>query len=106
MSKDTSIPKTLAIGFSEVAVNCDKAKFFGPDTIKGYDLILLDAKNFLKVESFDELDASKHKVVGKYIKSKVAKLHDWISRGSVLVIFPALAFQAMSKMGDVYSLDE
>ena len=103
MSKDTSIPKTLAIGFSDVAVDCDKAKFFGFDTIKGYDLILLDARNFLRLEGHSRLDESDHKWIGRFIKRRVAVLHEWIEGGSVLVVHPARAFLAKSVIEDRFS---
>ena len=100
MSKDTSIPKTLAIGFSDDAVNCDKAKFLGFDTIKGYDLILLDARNFLRLEGHLQLNESGHKWIGRFIKRRVAVLHEWIKGGSVLVVHPALDFLAKSVAED------
>ena len=103
MSKDMSAPKTLAIGFSDVGVNCDKVRFFGPDTIKGYDLIMLDARNFLRLESHSKLDGNDHEMIGAYIKRRVAVLHKWIEGGSVLVVHPARNVQAKSETGDVYS---
>ena len=103
MSKDTNAPTTLAIGFPAEQVSCDRAGFFRSDTVKGYDLILLDARNFLKLEGFAKLSSRAHESIGKYIKKRVAELHQWIERGSVLVVHPARGFQAKTEDGEVYS---
>ena len=96
MSNKTTAPSTLAIGFTDHLVRCDKANFFGPDAIKGYDLIVLDEKNFLEMEGYGKLNVNQHERIGGYIKYKVGELHERIRLGSVLVILPAKAFQAKS----------
>ncbi len=103
MSKDTNAPTTLAIGFPAEQVSSDRAAFFRRNTVKGYDLILLDARNFLRLEGLAKLSSSDHEAIGGYIKRRVAELHQWIERGSVLVVHPARGFQAKTEDGEVYN---
>ncbi len=48
-------PHVLAIGVDPRIAGCHVAKFLSVDTVKGYDLIILDARNCLREQGLDSV---------------------------------------------------
>ncbi len=60
-------PRVLAIGFRDSSVDCDAAALFSADTLKGFDLIIVNAQKLLHLEGKDDIDVYTIEARGKLI---------------------------------------
>jgi len=97
--------RTLALGLNNSAWNVVKGDFLSSDTVKGFDLILLDSLNLFSDSNFGSISKSELQRIAGWTDRRTNEILDQVKQGTVLAIFPAPWFRAWQTKYHAYDYE-
>jgi hypothetical protein len=95
--------RILALGFNESAGAVTQGSIFSRDTVKGFDLILINSPRLFSDSDIEHIKGDHINRYAAALDHRVQEIFDQVRRGTVVAIFPAIRLEAVTLETQYYT---